>query len=88
MKSINNHELFTKTVVVMPKLKENQNDDVECIKRWLMSKFFYFDSSNTYSYETNHLENLFVTKLHSNSYGIRFCIKVCSSNLNKTLMVF
>ncbi len=84
MKSINNHELFTKTVVVMPKLKENQNDDAECIKRWLMSKFFYFDSSNTYSYETNHLENLFVTKLHSNSYGIRFCIKVCSSNLNST----
>ena len=88
---INSHELFTKTVVVMPRLKiagkkNDQNDfdeDIESIKRWLMSKFFKFDSTNTYSYETNHLETLFITKLHSNSYGLRFCIKVCSSNLNK-----
>ena len=78
--TLNSHELFAKTIIVMPKLAHNDSDDLEAIKRWLMNKFFHFDS-NKNAYETKHIENLFVTMLHSNAYGFRFCIKVCSSNM-------
>ncbi len=79
----NSNELFTKTVLIMPKLTDSADDqELDGIKHWLKNKFFRFDSAQT-CYETNHIENLFVTTLHSNTYGLRFCIKVCSSDLSQ-----
>lgn len=67
-----NHELFAKIVISLPKLN-SENEDKEAIKRWLMMKFFQPG-------QTSHIENLCVTMLHSNTYGLKFNSKLCTTN--------
>ena len=82
---IQNNELLIKTIVAIEPLSNSSNLDCddEAIKRWLMNKFFHFDSKKTYSYETKHIENACVNLLKSDKYGIKFCIKYQSSIMNQ-----
>lgn len=59
----------------MPKLNTDSKD-MEAIKRWLLTKFFEPG-------ETSRVENLCVTQLHSNGYGLRFCAKLCTTGLTE-----
>ncbi len=59
----------------MPRLNTD-NPDNEALKRWLLTKFFRPN-------ETAHSEHLSVTLLHSNAYGLRFCSKLCTSDMSE-----
>ena len=77
-------ELYVKSVVVMPPmLKQNEHDEEsdEAIKRWLMAKFFHFDSKSR-KYETKHLENLCVNTLKASKFSLKFCIKLCADHMS------
>ncbi len=69
-------ELFVKISVAMPKLNTSEMDDMEAIKSWLLTKFFEPG-------QTSGVENLCVTQLHSNAYGLRFCAKLCTTGLTQ-----
>ena len=76
------HELLAKIVVAMPRLNA-RNQDMEAIKRWLMTKLFRFSTNDkVYSYETQHSEQLAVNMLHTNPYGLRFSIRVCPTDMS------
>jgi hypothetical protein len=83
-----NNELFVKTIVALPSLlkkmpDKNDDENTEGIKRWLLSKFFHFNSKNM-KYETQHLESFCVNNLKTSKYGMKFCIKLCSDSMSKT----
>ncbi len=63
----------------MPRLNTD-DPDIEALKRWLLTKFFA-------PKETSHSENLSVTMLHSNAYGLRFFSKLCTSDMNEHELV-
>ena len=59
----------------------DDDDNIDAIKRWLMSKFFRFNAK-TRQYETQELNAFCVNSLKSSKFCMKFCIKLCTSHMS------